>query len=168
MQINLSKMNKSFLIIVIALIGYNSNTFAQDINIDLIGKKFSQAVKLEVKSKGKIYTSDDDIIIPGGMAAPITYTRAGKDVKEFLVEYTFSEKDSVIRRIEYIWGKGNDKEVLKEKFEMFLKSLTEKYGKSAAVSQYQHDWTTQDKMAVSIYGNFTNYPKVIVEVRKDK
>lgn len=154
-------------IVFIALIGYNTPILAQDVNINLIGKKFSEAVINEVKNDGKVYTSDDDIIIPGGMAEPMVYTRAGKDVKAFFVEYTFGEKDSIIRRIEYKWGEANDKNMLNEKFKLFLRALNEKYGQSKAVSQYQHYWVTTDKMEVALYGNFTTNPMVTVQIRKD-
>jgi len=161
-------MNRILLIIAIVTIGYSTSTFAQDVNINLIGKKFSQAVNNEAKNKGVVYISDDDVIIPGGMAEPVVYTRIGKDVKEFFVEYTFSEKDSVVRQIEYTWGEGNGRNALTEKFKLFLTGLTEKYGKGKAVGEYQHHWVTDEKMEVALYGNFTTYPKVTVRIRKDQ
>jgi len=159
-------MKKTLLLIFVAFAAYNAPALAQDININLIGEKFSQAAILEKQNKGKIYTSDDDIIIPGGMAEPIVFTKGNKSNKDFYVEYTFSEKDSVIQRIEYKWGAENDKRFLSKKFELFLEDFNRKYGKSETVGQYQHHWTTKDRIEISIYGNFTSHPMVSVDVRK--
>ena len=160
----LSKMKKTLFLLILAV--YTLPGFAQEINPTLIGKKFTAAISLEEKLKAKVYTSDDDIIIPGGMAAPIVYIRPNGSHENFYIQYTFSEQDSVIQHIEYRWGDDNDKKHLISKYELFLKSFNKRYGKAEAVGEYQCGWISKAQLEFSLYGNFGDEPFVSVGIRK--
>jgi len=102
--------------------------FAQSINPDLLGKKMTLAIKQEQQLKSKIYTNDEDIIISGGMAMPVRFIRVEKNIPNLIVQYVFSEKDSIIRKIEYEWDVRNfDKSDHNVKPLAFNKALIERY-----------------------------------------
>lgn len=97
--------------------------------------------KLEEKNKGKVYQTDGDIIIPGGMAMPIMYRRMQKDMPDLIVNYVFTEKDSIMHTVEYEWDLRNysgqvdikplefQKDFVK-KYNELLRLLTARYGLS--------------------------------------
>jgi hypothetical protein len=115
---------------------------AQEINTDIVGKKMSFFKKLEAKNKGKVYETDGDIIIPGGMAMPIMYRRVQKEMPDLIVNYVFTKKDSLMHTVAYTWdlsNYGNTLENIKpltyqkafvKKYIELLTLLTAKYGAS--------------------------------------
>lgn len=159
-------MKKTLFIMIAICTGCISPSIAQDINPSLIGKKFWEVKNMEMKLKGKVYTSDDDIIVPGGMAAPVVYIRPKRSHENFYVEYTFTKKDSVVTRIEYKWGDDNDKKFLMSKYDSFLQDFNKRHGTSKAVGEYQHYWNTKEQLEVSLYGNFGDVPMVSIHLRK--
>jgi hypothetical protein len=107
--------------------------FAQSVNPDLLGKKMAFAIKQEQQLKSEIYNSDEDMIIPGGMAIPVRFIRVEKDIPNLIVQYIFSEKDSIIRKIEYEWDVRNfDKSDHNVKPLAFNKALIERYNNLVA------------------------------------
>lgn len=119
-----------------------TSAFAQDISTDITGKKMADFIKIEKKLKGKIHTSENDIIIPGGMEAPVMYRRVQKGIPDLIVSYTFTKQDSSIHEVQYSWNPANfenadlsvqpislDK-MLVEKYIELLTALSKKYGPS--------------------------------------
>jgi hypothetical protein len=116
------------LFILTAILIVSATSFAQSVNPDLLGKKISLAIKQEQQLKSEIYTNDEDIIIAGGMAIPVRFIRVEKDIPNLIVQYIFSEKDSIIRKIEYEWDVRNfDKSDHNVKPLAFNKALIERY-----------------------------------------
>jgi len=172
-----------FLFAILVLTGTSS--FSQSIHPELIGKKMSAAIKLEQKMKAKVYTSDEDIIVPGGMAVPIRYIRPEKNIPDLIIEYTFSEKDSIIRRIAYEWDVRNfektdhnvkpltfDKALI-FKYNSLYNFLTERYGAGMAKGDLSalakieepdglnrsDTWMISGQLDVSLYTALSNYYK---------
>jgi hypothetical protein len=135
-------LKKLFILITLAVAGTTS--FAQIVHPDLIGKKIAVAIKQEQQLKSKTYTNDEDIIIAGGMAMPVRFIRVEKNIPNLIVQYIFSEKDSIIREIEYEWDVRNfDKsdhivkpisfdKALIERYNSLLAYFTKKYGPGTA------------------------------------
>jgi len=128
------------LFILITLVVAVTTSFAQIVHPDLIGKKITVAIKQEQQLKSKIYTSDEDIIIPGGMAVPVRFMRKEKDIPNLIIQYLFSEKDSIINNIAYEWDVRNfeksDHDVrplafdqaLIARYSSLVKFFTQRYG----------------------------------------
>jgi len=128
------------LFLLSTLLAVTAVAYAQAINPDLLGKKIAFAIKQEQQLKSKIYTNDEDIIIAGGMAMPVRFIRVEKDIPNLIVQYIFSEKDSIIHKIGYEWDVRNfDKsdhnvkplafnKALIERYNSLVKLFTQKYG----------------------------------------
>ncbi|RDC54401.1 hypothetical protein DU508_22030 [Pedobacter chinensis] len=156
---------------------------AQEIKTDLIGKKMSAIIKMEELMKSKVYTSDHDIIVPGGMAMPIMYIRTEKDIPNLIIEYTFDKKDSTIRRVQYEWDVRNFEksdhmvkplafdQALIAKYNTLVEQLTLLYGPGTTKGdltdlskieqqgglQRTDHWTVNNQFQIQLYTAITNY-----------
>ncbi|WP_316820822.1 hypothetical protein [Pedobacter gandavensis] len=99
----------------------------QEINTDIVGKKMSFFEKLEKKYNGKVYETDGDVIIPGGMATPIMYKRVQKGMPDLIVNYVFTEKDSLMHTVEYEWDVSNYFDKVDDTSSMFRNAFVKKY-----------------------------------------
>ncbi len=178
-------LNKLYIIITLVLAGTTS--FAQSVNPDLIGKKMAAAIKQEQQLKSKIYKGDGDILIPGGMAFPIRYIRTEKNIPNLIVQYTFSEKDSIINNIEYEWDLRNfeksdhnvkpisfDKALIK-RYNNLLTYFTKKYGTGITKGDLTNlakidslggltrtdRWDANDQVDVLMYTAISNHHQAI-------
>jgi hypothetical protein len=157
-------------------------SFGQDITTDIYGKNMPSMIALENKLGSKLYQVDGDIVIPNGMAMPLTYRRMESGIPDLLVTYTFTEKDSLISRIEYEWDainfdKNGGKQSLEtqkafiKKYVTLEKELTKRYGGSIQkgdlkdLSQIdlkggmrqRNDWKPDDSLEINLYSAFSNY-----------
>ncbi|TKC57604.1 hypothetical protein FBD94_20195 [Pedobacter hiemivivus] len=137
---------------------------SQEIYTDIAGKKMSFFKKLERKNKGEVYQTDGDIIIPGGMAMPIMYRRAQKDMPDLIVNYVFTEKDSLMHTVEYEWDVQNQKAFV-NKYNELLNLLTARYGASVSKGELadflkvdgskklskSDRWSTKENAEVELY-----------------
>lgn len=165
--------------------------FSQEIYTDIAGKKMSFFKKLEEKNKGKVYQTDGDIIIPGGMAMPIMYRRAQKDMPDLIVNYVFSEKDSVMHTVEYQWDVRNYKDKhtdevpsafqkdFVKKYGELLNLLTARYGVSVSKGELadflkEEDskklnksdrWSTKENTEVELYAFRSHEYKPVLKIR---
>lgn len=103
------------------------NAVGQEIPTRIHGEKMKSYIDYEIKLGSKRYQGQGDIIIPGGMAMPITYRRTEKGIPDLLVTYTFSIKDSLIDRIEYEWDMINFESGSKTQPLMVQKAFIKKY-----------------------------------------
>ena len=147
---------------------------------------------LENKFGGKLFQIDGDIVVPSGMAMPLTYRRIERGIPDLLVTYTFTERDSIISRIEYEWdainfdkqGAKQSSEIQKSLIKKYMgleNELTIRYGKSVergslkdfsqidlkgGITQSNY-WKPNDSLEINIYSVFSNYQekKGEVEIR---
>lgn len=157
-------------------------SFGQDITTDIYGKNMPSMIALENKLGSKLYQVDGDIVIPSGMAMPLTYRRMESGIPDLLVTYTFTKKDSLISRIEYEWDainfdKNGGKQSLEtqkafiKKYVTLEKELTKRYGGSiqkgdlkdlsqidlkGGITQRNY-WKPNDSLEVDLYSVFSNY-----------
>lgn len=175
-------MYTSRFIILIAFTFCFFYTTAQEISAEIHGKKMKDFISLEKKLGGHLYQGNGDLIIPGGMATPLSYRRAENGIPDLLVTYTFSEKDSLMNRIEYEWDVANfDREQKKQplkvqqalikKYEFLKDQLSHKYGKGEQKGDLSDltkidlkdgltgngQWEPNDSTSVFLYGKFGNY-----------
>lgn len=116
------------LALLITVFTFSANqTLAQDIAIDIEGKNFKTFQAMEKKLKSVLFQSEGDVIIPGGMAIPVTYRRIQQGIPDLLVTYTFSEKDSTIKSIEYEWDMLNFEKERKAQSLTLQKAMIKKY-----------------------------------------
>lgn len=164
--------------------------FSQEIYTDIAGKKMSFFKKLEEKNKGKVYQTDGDIIIPGGMAMPIMYRRAQKDMPDLIVNYVFREKDSVMHTVEYQWDVRNYKDKhtdevpsafqkdFVKKYNELLRLLTARYGVSESngelndflkvydLKKNKSDrWSTKENTEVALYAFRSHTYKPVLKIK---
>lgn len=157
-------------------------SFAQDITTDIYGKHMKNMATLENKLGGRLFQVNGDIVVPGGMAAPLTYRRKEQGIPDLLVTYTFTEKDSLIDRIEYEWDAINfDENAVKQplnvqqafinKYLLLKNELTKRYGEGIEkgdlkdLSQIdlkggmrqRNDWKPNDSLEINLYSVFSNY-----------
>lgn len=173
------------------LIFLGNVVYAQDIFTDISGKKMSFFKELEKKNKGKVYQKDGDIIIPGGMAMPIMYRRVQKDMQDLIVNYVFTEKDSIMHTVDYLWDvrNYNDKDIEEtpsafikdfvKKYQELLSLLTARYGVSTSIGNlddflYVDDmkklnksdrWSTKENTEVVLYTFRTHQYKPVFKIR---
>lgn len=175
---------------IIFLVFLSNLCFSQSIHPDLVGKKMSTAIKQEQKLKSKVYISDDDILIPGGMAVPVKYIRPEKNIPDLIIEYVFSEKDSIIHSINYVWDVRNfektdhnvkplafDKALI-FKYNSLYNFLTDRYGAGIAkgdlsiLSKIEEAdglkrsdrWVMAGQLNISLETEISNYYKADVKV----
>lgn len=167
------------------------DVFSQEIYTDIAGKKMSFFKKLEEKNKGKVYQTDGDIIIPGGMAMPIMYRRAQKDMPDLIVNYVFREKDSVMHTVEYQWDVRNYKDKhtdevpsafqkdFVKKYKELLNLLTARYGVSESKGELadflkvedskklnkSDRWSTKENTEVELYTFRSHQYKPVLKIR---
>lgn len=116
------------LTLLIAILTFSATqAFAQDITIDINGKRFDAFQTIEKELKSTLFEDDRDVIIPGGMAKPVIYRRVQQGIPDLLVSYTFSEKDSTIKTIEYEWDMLNFEKERKAQPLSLQKAMIEKY-----------------------------------------
>ncbi|SDJ50762.1 hypothetical protein SAMN04487898_103114 [Pedobacter sp. ok626] len=165
--------------------------YSQDIYTDIVGKKMSFFKKLEEKNNGKLYETDGDIIIPGGMAMPIMYRRVQKDKPDLIVNYVFTEKDSLIHTVEYEWdvtNYGDQKASVKplvmqkafiQKYNELLKLLTARYGASTSKGELadflkgdgpeelskSDSWVTKENTAIELYAFKSSEYKPVFKIK---
>ncbi|MCX2573642.1 hypothetical protein [Pedobacter sandarakinus] len=157
-------------------------SFGQAITTDIYGKTMKRLAAGESKLGGKIFQIDGDLIIPGGMAVPLTYRRAERGIPDLLVTYTFTEKDSLINMIEYEWDAINfdqngSKQSLAvqqafiEKYRLLANELTKRYGQSTQKGdlkdldqidvkgglRQRNYWKPNDSLEIELYSVFSNY-----------
>lgn len=169
-------------IILIALSICSLNITAQEIHTDIYGKKMKFFIDLEKKLGGKSYLGNGDIIIPGGMADPLTFRRKEQAIPDLLVTYTFSKVDSLLNQIEYEWDMTNfDLEKKKQsldvqkafirKYGFLADQLNKKYGKSVQKGDLTElanidkkgglsrsdRWKPNDTTEVTLYSVFSNF-----------
>jgi hypothetical protein len=169
-------------IILTILVFCSLNLSAQEIFTEIHGKKMKVFIDLEKKQGGKLYQGDGDIIIPAGMAYPLTFRRTEQSIPDLLVTYTFSKVDSLVDHIEYEWDminfdrnkKKQPLEVQKafiKKYELLVDQLSKKNGKSLQKGDLNElakidlkggltrgdQWKPNDSSAVSLYAVFSNF-----------
>jgi len=103
------------------------NASAQDIQLDIHGKKMHEFIDLELKLGGKLIEGKDDIIIPKAMATPLTYKRNEIGIPDLVVTYTFSSKDSLIDYIKYEWELSNFENTPKKQLLGLQKAMIKKH-----------------------------------------
>jgi hypothetical protein len=171
---------RSILLIAFAICSLNLS--AQEINTEIYGKKMNIFIDIEKKLGGKLYQGEGDIIVPGGMAVPLTFRRAERGIPDLLVTYTFSKQDSLIDRIEYEWDMinfepGNKKQTLDvqksfvKKYELLVNQLNQKYGESVHKGDLNElakidlkggltrndKWKPNDSLTVTLYTVLSNF-----------
>lgn len=160
----------------------SSHAVGQEIPTSIHGQKMKIFIDVEKKLSGKLYQPTGDIIIPAGMALPLTYRRSEKDIPDLLVTYTFNEQDSLMNQIEYEWDMTNfdsnhktqplkiQKAFIKKHL-MLVEQLDQKLGKSKQNGDLSDltkidvkggltrsdVWKPNDTTYVSIYSVFSNY-----------
>lgn len=169
-------------IILLVLVFCSLNLSAQDIFSEIHGKKMKVFIDLEKKQGGKLYQGEGDIIIPGGMAYPLTFRRTEHGIPDLLVTYTFSKVDSLVDGIEYEWDMINFDDSKKKqtlnvqkafikKYELLVDQLIKKYGKSVQKGDLNEltkidlkggltrddQWKPNDSSEVSMYAVFSNF-----------
>lgn len=175
-------MNYLRAITLFSFILYTLNSSAQEISTEIHGKKMKTFADIEKKLHGKLYQGEGDIIIPGGMATPLTYRRTEKDIPDLLITYTFSQGDSLMNSIEYEWDVINfDKNKMKQplgkqkafikKYQLLVDQLNQKYGKSEQEGDLSDltkielkgglkrndKWKPNDSSVVYMYTVLSNY-----------
>lgn len=170
----------TFFIITISICSFNA--LGQEISTRIHGEKMKSYLDLEKKLGSKLYQDEGDIIIPGGMAMPLTYRRAERDIPDLLVTYTFSIKDSLIDRINYEWDVVNFKpgqkiqplevqKALINKYLSLVEQLNRKIGKGKQKGDLSDltkinsrdglvrsdEWKPNDTTYVNMYSVFGNY-----------
>lgn len=169
-------------IILTILVLCSLNLSAQEIFTEIHGKKMKVFIDLEKMQGGKLYQGDGDIIIPAGMAYPLTFRRTEQNIPDLLITYTFSKVDSLVDRIEYEWDminfdrskKKQPLEVQKafiKKYELLVDQLIKKNGKSLQKGDLNDlakidlkggltrgdQWKPNDSSEVSLYAVFSNF-----------
>jgi len=164
---------------------------SQEVYTDIAGKKMGFFKKLEAKNKGEVYQTDGDVIIPGGMAMPVMYRRAQKDMPDLIVNYVFTEKDSVMHTVEYQWDVRNYKDKhtdevpsafrkdFVKKYNELLRLLTARYGVSESKGDLadflkpfdlkklnkSDRWSTKENTEVELYAFRTHEYKPVFKIR---
>ena len=158
------------------------NLSAQEINTEIYGKKMNTFIDIEKKLGGKLYQGEGDIIVPGGMAVPLTFRRAERGIPDLLVTYTFSKQDSLIDRIEYEWDMinfepSNKKQTLDvqksfvKKYELLVNQLNQKYGERVHKGDLNElakidlkggltrndKWKPNDSLTITLYTVLSNF-----------
>lgn len=115
------------LIILISSFFIFFNASAQDIQLNIHGKKMREFIDLEQKLGGELFQGESDIIIPKGMATPLTYKRKETGIPDLVVTYTFSSKDSLIDCINYEWEMSNFEQLSKKQLLSLQKAMISKH-----------------------------------------
>ncbi|WP_442587445.1 hypothetical protein ACSBL2_15480 [Pedobacter sp. AW31-3R] len=168
------------LIITVSICSFNVN--AQEIPIKIHGEKVKPYLDDEKEMGSKPYLGEGDIIIPGGMAMPLTYRRSENGIPDLLVTYTFSIKDSLLNSIEYEWDMNNFgpkykpqslkiQQAFIKKYLSLAEQLTMKVGKSKQKGDLNDlskingidgltrtdEWEPNDTTNIYMYSVFSNY-----------
>ncbi|MBE9603188.1 hypothetical protein [Pedobacter sp. MC2016-24] len=171
---------RSILSIAFAICSLNLS--AQEINTEIYGKKMNTFIDIEKKLGGKLYQGEGDMIVPGGMAVPLTFRRAERGIPDLLVTYTFSKQDSLIDRIEYEWDMinfepSNKKQTLDvqksfvKKYELLVNQLNQKYGERVHKGDLNElakidlkggltrndKWKPNDSLTITLYTVLSNF-----------
>lgn len=169
-------------IILIAFAICSLNVSAQEINTEIYGKKMKIFIDIEKKLGGKLYQGEGDMIIPRGMAVPLTFRRVERGIPDLLVTYTFSKQDSLIDRIEYEWDMTNFEPSKKKqtldvqksfikKYEFLVGNINQKYGESEHTGDLNElakidlkggltrndKWKPNDSLTVTLYTVLSNF-----------
>ena len=163
----------------------------QEIPTRIHGEKMKSYLDYEMKLGSKRYQGRGDIIIPGGMAMPLTYRRTEKSIPDLLVTYTFSIKDSLIDRIGYEWDMTNFEpgtetqplmvqKALIEKYMSLVDQLSIKFGKSKQKGDLsdlskidfrggltrEDEWKPNDTTQIYMYSVFSNSQEEIGNIKR--
>lgn len=120
----------------------SSGVFSQEIDTDIYNKKVSFFVEKEKMLKSELYDSGVTYMSLDGSAQPIIFRRKEKNIPDLLVEYSFSEKDSILNSVLYEWDVSNfekgdhnvkttdfNKRII-EKYNSLLGLISKKFGES--------------------------------------
>ncbi|KIA97800.1 MULTISPECIES: hypothetical protein [unclassified Flavobacterium] len=128
--------------------------FSQELFTEIQGKKVDYFINIEKNLKSKLFTTDTNFISFDDSAQPIIYRRKEKNIPDLLVYYTFSKKDSIVKKILYEWDVYNfDKSDNNVKPEKFSKALIEKYNSLLQIFTNKYGKS-------EVQGNLNNVKKI--------
>jgi len=115
------------LIICISFLFLFFNASAQDIQLNIHGRKMREFINLEQKLGGELFEREMDRPVARGMATPLTYKRRETGIPDLTVTYTFSSKDSLIDYINYEWEMNNFEQLTKKQLLGLQKAMISKH-----------------------------------------
>lgn len=131
-------------IITFLLVFSSSVVLAQNLEIDIHGRKLGYFIMIENKLKSEVFTSRHPFSSDPDLPPPVIYRRKEKNIPDLLVYYFYNGADSTINRIIYVWDTNNfptdnltDKKIapksraaLVERYRRICRQVELKYGAS--------------------------------------